>query len=129
MAAQPNRRQVSIRTETWHKAREVSEALSNRFQRKISISDTLDRGLRCLDDAHARGAWLSPLEAAPVLEERYRRRIVAVLAQFVARAMPERSLTGVTFGPDRIEVELDEGERLDLFLGESAMSATDHSIQ
>ena len=126
--AQPNRRQVSIRTETWHKAREISDRLSTKFERKVSISDTLDRGLRCLDDAHSRGAWLSPIEAAPVLEERYRRRVVSVLAQFVARAMPERSLTGVTFGRDSIDIELDGVEQMALFLGDSAMSA-EHTIQ
>ena len=63
----------------------------------MTISDTIDRALECLEDADSRGAWLSPKEAEPVLEERLRKEIVSVLAQFIARTMRDREIRGVRF--------------------------------
>ena len=95
MAKQPNRRQVSLRLDTWRKAVELRDKLAAKAGRRVAISDTIDRGLECLADAYDRGAWLSPQEAAPVWEQRLQDQIASVLAQFVARAMPDRSLEGI----------------------------------
>ena len=95
MVKQPNRRQVSLRLDTWQKAVELRDKLAEKSGRRVAISDTIDRGLECLADAYERGAWLSPREAAPVWEQRLQDQIASVLAQFVARAMPDRSLEGI----------------------------------
>lgn len=97
--AQENRRQISLRASVWLKATRLKEALAATSGRRVTITDTVDRALDCLADAHSRGAWLSPEEAAPLLEERLRKEVVSVLAQFIARAMPDRNLAGVTFKP------------------------------
>ncbi len=97
--AQVNRRQVSLRIETWRKATDLRDSLAEVSGRKVSIADTIHRGLECLADAHARGAWLSPKEAAPVLEQRLRSQLASALAQFVGRAMPDKTLSGIVFHP------------------------------
>ncbi len=91
---------------------------------KVAISDTIDRALDCLEDAHSRGAWLSPKEAAPVLEERLRKEVISVLTQFVARTMPDRLLRGVTFQPagmpgggGTLYVHLDEEVTVPMLMG------------
>lgn len=101
MGKQPNRRQVSLRLDTWQKAVELRDKLAEKSGRRVAISDTIDRGLECLADAYERGAWLSPREAAPVWEQRLQDQIASVLAQFVARAMPERSLEGIAIDRKR----------------------------
>ena len=94
---QPNRHQVSVRNVDFEKATALRDAITKKSGRKITISDTVARALDCLQDAHARGAWLSPQEAAPVLEQRHRDQVVSVVAQLLARIAPERPLRGVAF--------------------------------
>jgi len=101
MAKQPKRKQVSLRIEAWQKAAALRDALAETTGRRVTITDTIDRALDCLADAHKRGAWLSPKEAGPVLEQRLRDQIASVLAQFVARALPSKHLYGITFHPNR----------------------------
>ena len=93
----PNRHQVSVRNVDFEKATALRDAITEKSGRKITISDTVARALDCLQDAHARGAWLSPQEAAPVLEQRHRDQVVSVVAQLLARIAPERPLRGVAF--------------------------------
>ena len=95
--AQLNRRQISLRTPVWERASRLRDALGAVSGRKMTISDTIDRGLECLEDADSRGAWLSPKEAETVLEERLRKEVVSVLAQFIARTMGDREIRGVRF--------------------------------
>ena len=94
---QPSRHQVSVRTSDFEKAIALRDAITEKSGRKITLSDTVARSLACLEDAHARGAWLSPQEAAPVLEQRHRDQVVSVVAQLLARIAPERPLRGVAF--------------------------------
>ena len=94
---QLNRRQISLRTSVWERASRLRDALATASGRKMTISDTIDRALECLEDANSRGAWLTPKDAAPVLEERVRQEIVSILAQFIARTMGDRKLHGVSF--------------------------------
>ena len=122
--AQLNRRQISLRTSVWKKASQLRDALASVSGRKVAISDTIDRALDCLEDAHSRGAWLSPKEAGPVLEERLRKEVISVLTQFVARTMPDRLLRGVTFQPagmpgggGTLYVHLDEEVTVPMLMG------------
>ena len=94
---QLNRRQISLRTPVWERASRLRDELAAASGRKVTISDTIDQGLGCLEDAASRGAWLSPKEAGTVLEERLRKEIVSVLAQFIARTMRDREIRGVRF--------------------------------
>ena len=110
---QPNRRQVSLRMDAWYKAAQLRDSLVEKTGRKVTITDTIERALECLEDAHRRGAWLSPKEAAPVMEQRMRNKIVSVLAQFVARAMPDRRLVKIVVYPpgDALDVVLEAKDR------------------
>lgn len=104
------RRQVSLQIETWQKAVQLRDALAQKSGRRVSIGDIVHRGLECLQDAHERGAWLSPAEAAPVMEQRLRDRIASALAQFVARAMPDKRLVRIVVYPpgDTMDVVLED---------------------
>ena len=94
---QPSRHQVSVRNVDFEKTIALRDALAEKSGRKVTISDTLSRALDCLEDAHKHNAWLSPREAAPVLEQRHRDQIVSVVAQLLARIAPERPLRGIAF--------------------------------
>ena len=97
MAQQPSRRHIAVNARDHERATALRDALAERSGRKVTISGTVGRALECLEDAHARGAWLSPQEAAPVLEQRHRDQVVSVVAQLLARIAPERPLRGVAF--------------------------------
>ena len=130
--SQPNRRQISLRTAVWERASRLRDERAAASGRKVTISDTIDQGLGCLEDATSRGAWLSPKEAAPVLEDRLRKDLVSAIAQFIARTMPDRELRGVTFeipSPGAgvvLNVHLDD-RAVPLFLGGEAGWSAEHS--
>ena len=93
----PARRQVSLRIADFEKAIALRDAITEKSGRKVTISDTMGRALECLEGAHSRGAWLSPQEAGPVLEQRHQDQMASALAQFIARACPEKRLKGIAF--------------------------------
>ena len=95
--AQRNRRQISIATEDYRRLAALRDALAEKMGTRVTITDTIARSIGCLADAHERGAWLSPPEAASVLERRHRDQVVSVVAQLLARIAPERPLRGVAF--------------------------------
>ena len=115
---QPSRHQVSVRNVDFEKTIVLRDALAEKSGRKVTISDTLSRALDCLEDAHKRNAWLSPLEAAPVLEQRHRDQVVSVVAQLLARIAPERPLRGVEFDPehDILNVHFADSESFPLLM-------------
>ena len=125
---QPSRHQVSVRNVDFEKTTALRDALAEKSGRKLTISDTLSRALDCLEDAHKRNAWLSPREAAPVLEQRHRDQVASVLAQFVARACPEKRLKGIAFDSanEMMSVTFDEGDPIALWAGEAAAHAAAH---
>lgn len=92
-----DRRQVSIATNDYRRLAALRDTLAEKSGRKVTVTDTIARAIECLEDAHERGAWLSPREAAPVLEARHRDKLASVLAQFIARACPEKRLQGIAF--------------------------------
>ena len=115
---QPSRRQVSLRNVDFEKATALRDEITEKSGRKITISDTVARALDCLKDAHAQGAWLSPQEAAPVLEQRHRDQVVSVVAQLLARIAPERPLRGVAFDTehDTLIVHMADSESFPLVM-------------
>ena len=98
--AQRNRRQVSIATEDYRRLAALRDSLAEKTKTRVTITDTITRTIDCLEDAYQRGAWLSPREAAPLLEERHRDQVASVLAQFIARACPEKRLMGIEFNTE-----------------------------
>ena len=128
MAQQPSRRHIAVNARDHERATALRDALAERSGRKVTISNTVGRALECLEDAHARGAWLSPQEAAPVLEQRHRDQVASVLAQFVARACPEKRLKGIAFDPANgmMTVIFDQGDPIALWAGEADAHATAH---
>ena len=125
---QPSRHQVSVRNVDFEKTTALRDALAEKSGRKVTISDTLSRALDCLEDAHKRNAWLSPREAAPMLEQRHRDQVASVLAQFIARACPEKRLKGIAFDSanEMMTVTFDEGDPIALWAGEAAAHAAAH---
>ena len=113
---QPNRRQVSLRNADFEKATALRDALAEKSGRKVAISDTLARALECLEDAHVRGAWLSPSEAGPVLTERLRDSLASAFAQFIGREMPERRLKGIAFRSEQMIVIFEDNTEAPLYV-------------
>ena len=127
--AQRSRRQVSIATEDYRRLAVLRDFLAEKTGVKVSITGTIARTIDCLEDAHERGAWLSPREAAPVLEQRHRDKLASVLAQFVARACPEKQLKGIAFDPENgtMTVHFDEDAPIAVWTGDAdAVAATTH---
>ena len=103
---------VRLPVAAWRLANRLSKTLTAKLGRPITIGQTVARALQCLDDAHTRGAWLSPREAAPLMEERNRRRMAHVMAQYIAKTQPDRTLRGMAFNPETesMTVEYEDGE-------------------
>ena len=127
--AQRNRRQISIATEDFRRLTALRDGLAEKTGTRVSITATIARAIDCLADAHERGAWLSPNEAAPVLEQRHRDKVASVLAQFIGRACPEKQLRGIAFNTETgmMTVHFDEGDPVSVWSGEaSADAVTSH---
>jgi len=90
---------IAVTPSTWNRANVIRDELAGRAGRNFTIAEVVARGLDCLSDAHARGAWLSPKEAAPLLEERHRQSVMSCIAQVIARFAPNVELEGITFDP------------------------------
>ncbi|MCY4482024.1 MAG: hypothetical protein OXC12_04045 [Spirochaetaceae bacterium] len=99
--AQQTRQQVSIRREDWEKAQQLRDEFTAVSGGKFTITDTIGKALQYLEGALSESSWPSltaKIEAEiMVREERFRREVISVLSQFIARAMPERTLRKVTF--------------------------------
>ena len=118
------RKQVSIHPSTYGLARELQEELSKKLGARVSMDMVFQRAFQCLQDAHSRGAWLSPKEAAPLLEQRHEGVIASVVAQFVARSMPDKQLRRIAFDRQNrsVEVLLSDGPPVSLFVDSLRMS-------
>ena len=83
---------VSLPTPVYEEARQTRDEIEQKLRRKVTMGEVILRGIECLQDAHYRGAWLSPLEAAPILKQRINDAVVKTLGQFIIQAMPETRL-------------------------------------
>ena len=107
-----DRAQIMMRSETRDLAAKLRDELVERSGARVTLADTVDRALKCLADAHERGAWLSSKEAAPILEQRHRDILASVIAQFVAAELPDKRLKGVAFkGNEMVVIFADGAER------------------
>ena len=82
-----------------------------------NLGQVVERALQCLDDCQSGHAWLSAKEAAPRFEERHQREIRSIVAQLLARVVPEQSLQGIDFdrAKNTVTVMLSDGQALPLF--------------
>ena len=106
---------VGIPIATYNKIEEVQRDLAKMLNRRITKGDVMQRAVECLDDAHNRGAWLSPREAAPVLEERHERDIVNVLGQFATHLGLPVAGFKVNRSQWTLQVVLEDGRDVMLF--------------
>ena len=99
--AQRNRRQISMcHPRTTAASRRLRDSMAEKTGTRVTITDTITRTIDCLEDAIQRGAWLSPREAAPVLEQRAPRQAGQRLgAVHCAHACPEKRLKRIAFDP------------------------------
>ena len=121
--ARRDRRMVAVPSSVWDKASQLQYDLTERTGRKVTIAEVVSRGLDCLGDAHARGAWLSPKEAAPLLEERHRQSMMSCIAQVIARFAPNEQLKGITFDPanERILIHTEGAQPVSVLAGAPLM--------
>ena len=54
------RKQISVRAEQWRKLDALRIELSILTGQEVTITEVVGRAIQCMDDAHRRGAWLSP---------------------------------------------------------------------
>ena len=111
MAKQPVRRVVSVPDKTYAEIGRLKAQLESVSGRRLSLADVIDRGLEYLADAHSRGAWLSPREAAPLLDQRHRQEIFNVVVQLVPRINPKLTVAAVAFDPPRHKLNVQFLER------------------
>ena len=118
------RKQVSIHPSTYELARVLQDELSKKLGARVSMDMVFQRAFKCLQDAHGRGAWLSPGEAAPLLEQRHEGVIASVLAQFIGRSMPDRQLRRIAFDRQNksVRVWLSDGPPVPLYVDSLQMS-------
>ena len=90
---------VQVSVETHAKVKKLRDQLQAKTGLSVSLHDVIARGLDCLEDAHAREAWLNPAEAMAVLEQRFEERTVVVTAQIFSRFCPGLDLERVSFDP------------------------------
>ena len=69
--------------EAYDKAAVLRLELVQMLNQRVTLGQVVDRALDCLDDAHRRGAWLSPREAAPILDQRHETDVVNVVGQLL----------------------------------------------
>ena len=94
------RQLVSLPTQVYEEARQIRDEIEQKLRRKVTMGDAILRGIECLRDAHYRGAWLSPPEAAPVLQQRINDAVARTLGQFIIQAMPETRLISLKVDSD-----------------------------
>ena len=99
--ATPNRRQVSLRLATWHKAVALRDEIASGTSRRVTITDVIESALDCLADTHQRGAPIPPPNPEPRLTSRLRDQIASILAQFAAHHLPHRRLDRIAFDAQR----------------------------
>ena len=122
---QRNRHQISLATKDYRRLVALRDALAKKVGMRATVTATVARAIDCLEDAYERGAWLSPSEAAPILEQRHRDILASVLAQFVARACPEKTLKGIAFDPKSgmMTIHFDEDDPVSIWTGDAASDA------
>ena len=94
------RKLVSLPTPVYEETKKMRDELGRMSRRKVTMAETIMRGIECLHDAHYRGAWLSPREAAPVLKQRVNDAVAKTVGQFIIQAMPETPLVSLNINPD-----------------------------
>ena len=116
------RKLVSFPTRVYDETKQMRDELESMSGRKVSMADTVMRGIECLRDAHYRGAWLSPREAAPVLKQRVNDAVAKTLGQFIIQAMPDTPLIGLTVDQDSdiMTVTLEGQKPHHLYMGPGA---------
>ena len=87
------RKQVSIRAEQWHKLNALRIELEIMTGREVQITEAMGRAIDCMDDAHRRGAWLSPEEARGVMDERLKLAVALALRHITEGKQPSLDTT------------------------------------
>ena len=97
--ARQDRKLVSLRRDIWRLLDLMRIVLEDKFGRNLTIGEVVERSLLCLADAHKRGAWLSPAEAAPVFLQRHRDAVECAMRGTAAwqRENPTALILAITF--------------------------------
>ncbi len=125
------RQLVSLPTQVYEEARQIRDEIEQKLRRKVTMGDAILRGIECLRDAHYRGAWLSPLEAAPVLKQRINDAVARTLGQFIIQAMPEAQLISLNIDPDTevMTVAMEGKTPQRLYMGTGAPNALPNFVK
>lgn len=93
---------VALPPRVYEHLQKLRGELSQKTGREVGVGETVARALQCLEDAHGRGTWLSPAEMEPIMAQRVRHHLAAVLAQVIPQ-IAGVDLEKVGFPDGRIE--------------------------
>ena len=121
------RKMVSLPTPIYDETKKMRDELERISRRKVTMADTIMRGIECLQDAHYRGAWLSPREAAPVLKQRVNESVAKTVGQFIIQAMPTAQLKSININPETeiMTVSLEGQKPQHLYMGSGVPERSD----
>lgn len=101
MPSEHQRRMIGVPSELHERVTQLRDEIAETSGLNITLADAIRRAVECLEDAHQRGAWLSPREAEPILNQRHVDGLASVLAQFIAHYMPDHTLKGIVVNKER----------------------------
>ena len=111
MAKRTRQSPIMVSEATHTKAKALANELSSKIGLTVSLGEVVDRALECLKDAHGKGAWLSPREAGPVMEDRLRENILSVVVQVVKAIAPDaRPVVSFREGENELNLKWNEVE-------------------
>ena len=108
------RRMVHMPLNIYEKARKLQTRIQEKIGLEVALGGVIERAIECLDDAQNRGAWLSPKEAAPQFERRFKERMMDLTEQLLAKVAPDRKLKSIDFKGGQMRVFLDDDPPIQL---------------
>lgn len=102
------RKMVNISGQAYGKARELKAEIEAKLMLDVTLGSVIDRAITCLHDAQKGGAWLSPKEAAPQFEQRFKDHMIQLVGQLLGRVAPDRKLKKIDFQGGQMRVFIDD---------------------
>ena len=93
---------VSVKKDTLDRLKVARHELRAKSGRSdVTLGDTVERAINCLEDAHGGRAWLSPAEMGPLMAERFQNHLAAVVAQLIPQ-VTDAEVESIGFPDGRI---------------------------
>ena len=92
-----DRATVHVRRETFERAERLRDELAATGGHKPTMTDTIDRAIRCLEEVQTRSAWTTPSDPRLRLEQHIATLVTSALSQFIRDYLPDEELSSLTF--------------------------------